>query len=233
MVETKKKNKGKGKGGSGERTVARILTKWITGKSTPEVLWRSAMSGGKATMAGVKRHTMAGDFVAIDSRAQFLTGVAVLEVKNRKPANVLDFLPLLPEDVDCLKVSKGAKTRGKRSWKNTIYCWWMKLCEEAKEAEKIPILIFKRFQTKRWYIVFDTDNWVKLRAVSRKIVGVTVLMAVNQAFRCVVVNMDDFVGEFSVQDFKDAFPVRTVEKYRRVRGYGGYDLQEFAKRKYI
>lgn len=221
-LKEKKKPKGVGKGGSGERFVARALSRWITGKSTPEVLWRSAMSGGKATLNGVKRHTMAGDFVAIDDRAIFLTKVAVLDAKNRKTANVLDFLPLAAEDMDCHKISKGAKTKGKKLWKDTIYCWWIKLCEEAREAEKIPILVFKRHRSKRWYVVFDTDDWFKLRAVSGNKRDTVVLLVNTEAFRCVVMNMDDFVGRFTVDDFKNAFPVKIemVEKLKRIRKGG-------------
>ncbi len=45
------------KGGGFERLICRKFTKWLTGNDQPEVLWRSATSGAKATQdAKAGRH---------------------------------------------------------------------------------------------------------------------------------------------------------------------------------
>ncbi len=65
---------GKHKGSSFERQVCRDLSKWITYGRRDDLFWRSAMSGGVATVgkkAGIDRAAQSGDISAISDGGFF------------------------------------------------------------------------------------------------------------------------------------------------------------------
>ena len=113
------------KGGGFERLVCRALTKWITGEEKPEIFWRSATSGAKATQDAKAGHKskMGGDIVAIDEQGQWFTDHFRIECKNRADYGNLDQLIL---------------GRGE------FLKWWDQACTDADRANKEPFLIFKR-----------------------------------------------------------------------------------------
>ena len=113
------------KGGDFERQICRLLTKWITGEEKPEIFWRSATSGAKATQDAKAGHKskMGGDIVSIDERGQWFTDQFSVECKNRAGYGNLD--QLLLKRGEFLK-------------------WWEQACKDADRADKSPLLIFKR-----------------------------------------------------------------------------------------
>ncbi len=113
------------KGGDFERLICRLLTKWITGEEKPEIFWRSATSGAKATQDAKAGHKskMGGDIVAIDEQGQWFTNAFSIECKNRADYGNLD--QLLLKRGEFLK-------------------WWEQTCKDADRADKAPLLIFKR-----------------------------------------------------------------------------------------
>jgi len=199
------------KGGGGEWAVIRALTEWVTGKRAPEIFGRSSTSGGKATRSGIARHTMLGDLVSVDPRGNFLIERAVVEVKNRKNANVLDLL----HPQDCYFTSK----KGRRKLRQSLYCWWIDLVPKAEAAGKIPILVFKRFLSSHWYVVMNTDDMHKLHA-PQFLRSDTPVLYTGGAMRCCVMRLDHFTSRFSPVVFENMFHVGTTPiplKRKRVR----------------
>ena len=116
------------KGGAFERLVCRRLTEWITGTPTPEVLWRSATSGAKATVdraAGRESH-MGGDLVAIHPKGQPFIDKYSVECKDRKSYGRLENLV----------VGKGE-----------LLQWWLQCAEDANHSQRMPLLIYKGNRT--------------------------------------------------------------------------------------
>ena len=122
------------KGGSFERWVCRQLTKWITGQEKPELFWRSATSGAKATVdarRGIKSK-MGGDLIAVDSKGQWFIDCFSLECKDRADYGNLDLL--FAGQGDFLK-------------------WWGQCNRDAIRANKVPMMIVKRLRRKPLLVV--------------------------------------------------------------------------------
>lgn len=121
---------GKQKGGEFERKICVELSKWITGGKQQDVFWRSAMSGGRATVKqGLVRQ--AGDITAVAPEGHSLTNAFYLELKHLKKITL-----------DSLLTGKG----------ELITIWNKTLLESAK-YDRIPVLIFRQ---NRWPICFCT-----------------------------------------------------------------------------
>jgi hypothetical protein len=75
------------KGAAFERTLAVLLSMWITSDERDDVLWRTAMSGGRSTIGrrvGKARDAQAGDLGAIDSEAEWFCNTFLIEAKCYK-----------------------------------------------------------------------------------------------------------------------------------------------------
>ena len=86
---------GKQKGGEYERTICKKLSLWVSNNERDDIFWRSAMSGGRATVQrkkGINNKTQEGDITAIDSLGQNLTNLFIIECKyyqNLKLENLI------------------------------------------------------------------------------------------------------------------------------------------------
>jgi hypothetical protein len=81
---------GKTKGGKFEREISVALSKWISSGEREDILWRSSMSGGRATVARKKQKelkTQAGDLSAIHPEGQPFIDTFYIECKNYKNLN--------------------------------------------------------------------------------------------------------------------------------------------------
>lgn len=105
----------KAKGSSFERRVCKELSLWVSGGEHEDVFWRSAMSGGRATVAsrrGVKLRRQAGDITATAPEGHVLTDRFYIEVKHVK---ALDFLSFFTRNTGSLaKYWKTAKREARR-----------------------------------------------------------------------------------------------------------------------
>lgn len=121
------------KGGSFERWVCRRLTWMVTGKEQPEIFWRSATSGAKATQDRKKgvSSTMGGDIVAIHPLGAKFINLHCVECKNRKSMGSLD--NLLTES-------------------GPLWDWWDRAVRDAEASSREPLLVFRanRTQTYIW-----------------------------------------------------------------------------------
>lgn len=127
---------GKQKGASFERDTCKKLSQWISGGARDDLLWRSAMSGGRATVMnrkGGNNKSQIGDISAVDALAAPFIDRFVLECKHYGD------LGLLPGIL---------KTKG------TLCEFWAKVAEEAYNNGKQPVLIAKQDM---WPTMFITS----------------------------------------------------------------------------
>ena len=116
----------KAKGGSFERSVCKALSLWITDARRDDCLWRSAMSGGRATVQlkkGQKALAQCGDISAITPEGHRLTDKWVIECKHVRDLNL-----------------RGAISSGA----GLLPVFWEKLDEEAVAHKRYPMLIAKQ-----------------------------------------------------------------------------------------
>lgn len=132
----------KAKGNNFEARTSKCLTKWASGKDKPLWYWRVGSSGAQATITKDVTSKMLGDVVAIHPNGSFLTDAVVIELKNVKTTNALDF------------ISIGRETKVMR--------WWNKVKGEAEGAGREPWLIFHRHGSRKDYLVFSMSFFNKL-----------------------------------------------------------------------
>lgn len=130
-----RKGGGKAKGAEFERECCRLLSLWVSGGKQEDCFWRSAMSGGRSTVAhkkGLKLTAQSGDISAISPLGEQLISQYFVECKFYRD---LDFTGLL-------------------TGKGKFIEFWETAKREADKYNKHPILIAKqnRYPT---YICLD------------------------------------------------------------------------------
>ena len=134
---------GKHKGGQFEREIAVKLSLWITHGKRKDCLWRSAMSGGRATVHNTGRYNsdirQAGDICAVAPEGNVFSEAFYVEVKHLKS---IDFIGLLKGNGTLVKV-------------------WQKTRRLAAKYKRNPVLIIKQ---NRCPILWcsDQDNFLRL-----------------------------------------------------------------------
>ena len=85
---------GKAKGSQYERDICRKFSIWISGGKNPNLLWRSAMSGGRSTLqvkkGGINKE-QSGDISAVGEEGHRLINIAYLECKNYADLGLANF----------------------------------------------------------------------------------------------------------------------------------------------
>jgi Holliday junction resolvase len=119
-------SRSKQKGSAFERDICRKLSLWISNNEHNDLLWRSAMSGGTATVArkrGESKSHQCGDISAIAPEGHVLTDKVIIECKHYKK---LDWEALI--------------------YKNSgnISKFWSVLLDDCKHFNKRPFLILKQ-----------------------------------------------------------------------------------------
>lgn len=121
-----KKGGGKTKGAQFERDVCKGLSKWISGGKRDDLLWRSAMSGGRATIGlkeGISRSAQSGDISAIDAEAyEFIERYSV-ECKFVKDLNIQGLV---------------------YGTQSGLVDHWGQAVREANSCQKLPMLVAKQ-----------------------------------------------------------------------------------------
>lgn len=116
---------GKQKGAGFEREVCVALSQWLSKGKRKDLLWRSAMSGGRATLGlrkGEKYLSQGGDVSAIDPMGAVLTERFCIEIKFYKDL-----------DLTGLWFGRGA-----------LHNFWVKARDDARKYGKEPMLIAKQ-----------------------------------------------------------------------------------------
>lgn len=124
---SKRGSASKSKGSSFERKVCKELSMWMSKGTRDDLFWRSAMSGGRATVKfkkGGKNQTQAGDISAIDPLGERLTSIFMVECKAYKDLNF----------------------RGMFNYGITegIHRFWEEARNAAELAGRLPLLVAKQ-----------------------------------------------------------------------------------------
>lgn len=118
---------GKSKGAGFEREICKKLSRFIDPKGTDTLFWRSAMSGGRATVQnrkkGIENKTQLGDITCVSKAGLWLTETFVIECKFWKDLDI----------TSCL-----IKRKGK------LIQFWREVKKVAKKHDKHPLLIAKQ-----------------------------------------------------------------------------------------
>ena len=117
-----KQGGGKQKGSSFERDVCKRLSLWLTNGKREDCLWRSAMSGGRATVHGTKVR-QAGDICAVAPEGHILCEAYFIECKHVKK---------LALDQAIIKNT------------GPLIDYWKIARREAKRHSKMPVIIAKQ-----------------------------------------------------------------------------------------
>jgi len=116
---------GKQKGAQFERDVCVLLSKWVTNGKHEDVFWRSAMSGGRSTVAhgkGKRLAAQSGDISCIHHAGSYLSDRFFMECKFYRD---LDY-------------------RGLITGKGKLIEFWKQAQLEAKRYKKYPMMFAKQ-----------------------------------------------------------------------------------------
>jgi hypothetical protein len=122
-----KKPMGKQKGSAFERDICKRLSLWISNGNRKDIFWRSAMSGGRATIQlvkGEKNKSQTGDISSIDFLGQKLTDNFIIECKFYRNIHLESLVYGAPKTASILE-------------------FWKRLKRDCERFNKKPILIFK------------------------------------------------------------------------------------------
>lgn len=136
----------KGKGAGFERSICRKLSLWVSEGARDDVFWRSAMSGGRATIGlqhGSKRGAQAGDLSAIHPLGYPLVKYFFVECKFYTALNAQQVI------------------FGKAGLLGRI---WRKTQKQAKDHGKRPLAILKQsYQVEIVCVDAATLAWMRER----------------------------------------------------------------------
>jgi hypothetical protein len=121
---------GKQKGASFEREVCKALSNWLSSGTQEDIFWRSALSGGRATVAfkkGKRHASQAGDITCIHPIGNALSSIFAIECKHYAD---LEYKGLL-------------------TGKGKLISFWEEINKQATRYNKHPIMIVRqnRMQT--------------------------------------------------------------------------------------
>ena len=141
---------GKQKGAQFERDVCRRLSLWMSNGAHEDLYWRSAMSGGRSTVAakyGKRLAAQAGDISCISPLGHALTDHFLIECKNYHNLNF-----------DGLIKGTGNLSR-----------FWDETCVNAANYDKEPLLIAKQNQQpicaclgRDGAVLLKLTQWIKM-----------------------------------------------------------------------
>lgn len=118
---------GKAKGAEFERKVCKDLSLWISKGERDDIFWRSAMSGGRATVnikKGGENVTQLGDISMVDASGTWLIDKFVVECKFYKSLSLSSLIYGTPKD-------------------SSIMGFWMELAKISNTSKKLPMLVGK------------------------------------------------------------------------------------------
>jgi hypothetical protein len=122
------RSKGKQKGSAFERKVCKALSLWVSSGEREDLFWRSAMSGGRATVgrkSGKDHARHAGDISATSIEGHALTDVWYVECKAYRNLQI-----------------DSALTKGV----GKLIKFWDEAVAQADHYNKVPMLIAKQNQ---------------------------------------------------------------------------------------
>lgn len=122
---------GAAKGAEFERVVCKQLSHWLSRGVRDDLFWRTAMSGGRATMQirrGKINRSQCGDVGAIDAQGERLTNRVFIDTKCHRDVNLWSMV----YGIDLFSSAK------------MLSCIWPVVQKEAREAGRLPMLVLKQ-----------------------------------------------------------------------------------------
>jgi hypothetical protein len=166
---------GKSKGSSFEREVCKDLSRWVSGGKHEDLFWRSAMSGGRATVGrkkGKSHKAHAGDITCTHARGHALTDYWCIECKFYRDLNI-----------DLFMFDKGGN----------LDRFWKQAWDTARNHDKEPMLIAKQNFKPTIVVVplstLDDFQWARLASIAEfdlhdvAILDYDTMVASDPAFR--------------------------------------------------
>ncbi len=168
------------KGNKFERGTCRKLTKWITGQEKPELFWRSATSGAKATQDAKKGHKskMGGDIISIDAQGIWFTDCFSLECKDRDSYGNLDLL--FQGKGDFLK-------------------WWEQAKADAGRVNKVPMMVCKRYRGEDLLVL---PMWMETRNINGVPITHVMTMWGADQYGIVIYLFEEWLAETKVDQIR-------------------------------
>jgi hypothetical protein len=127
---------GKAKGANFERFVCKKLSKWLSAGEREDLLWRSAMSGGRATVAHRKgkKDDQVGDICATSTEGLAFTNRFAVECKYYRDIQMESLLTQHPG-------------------KDSLLKFWNEIDLKAAEVNRLAMLVFKQNQGETWVLM--------------------------------------------------------------------------------
>jgi hypothetical protein len=184
------------KGGNYEREICHSLSKWWTGNENDSVFWRTANSGGRATVRGRKGKKTSGhcgDICATDQSAEPFMKLVTIEVKRGyNKDNVFNFID---------------QKRGKKA---TDFEQWILQAKSASErAGSMHWMVIARRNQKVAMVYFPTALFDLLEdhfeIVPRPLIEVRVWIRdgkKDKRFNFVGMKLEDFLDNVSPKDIR-------------------------------
>lgn len=137
---------GHGKGAAFERQTCREISLWLSQGVNDDLFWRSAMSGGRATVQfkkGRANRFQAGDLSAISALGEKLTELFLIECKCYN-------------DLQMIGLYLGLKTGVHKHWQETL--------EDARRHKRWPMLVARQSRTPTFMLLTrDGVNFFDLK----------------------------------------------------------------------
>lgn len=125
---------GKAKGSSFERHICKSLSLWMSHGKRDDLFWRSAMSGGRASVQfkkGKPNRTQTGDITAIDPLGAPLVSKFFIDSKFNRD---LQLQALYTKD----------QNKKQKKYRDSLLSWWREGEQQAQRYSKFPMLIVKQ-----------------------------------------------------------------------------------------
>lgn len=168
-----RKGGGKGKGSAFEREVCNDLSRLVQPKTHETLFWRSAMSGGRATVRAKgkkKDSSQAGDISCVHPDGAWLVENFVIECKFYKDLSIMSSL---------------------LERKGLLAKFWKEVRKLAKRHGKEPILIARQNRT-RALVLVSPDGYHILN-VWRPETPTCLLQ--SRVLKCLVLDYKEFMGK--------------------------------------
>ena len=169
-----RKGGGNSKGGAFERKIAVQLSEWMSDGEHKDWFWRTAMSGGRATVfakKGISLKNQVGDICAIDENSFKFSKTFMIECKNYK-------------DVGLKNLITGTE--------NKLPEWWEKLWGDADAVDKIPLLVFKQSRMST-LVMMKLDGLAAFRISKRKLFNSEIIVAWYPQYCAYIFYWDDLL----------------------------------------
>lgn len=183
-----KKGGGKAKGSQFERDVCKGFSLWVSGGFRKDVFWRTAMSGGRATVHKRRGELQrqSGDMCAVAPEGHVLTSRFFFEFKSYKLLQLPQFF------------LKGT---------GLLADFWNKAREEARDYSKSPVLIARQDRLPAFVVTCSGASSIL------KLVGCEIPVLLAQIPVC---GVDDF--DFAeIVLLEDLLASRYVQPSSRIR----------------